>query len=206
MANIRTLFHPDLPIDRPIEKVITFSNRQPDVLAAEAREYVVTKNLGSEYLKLLNHFDDAQQGDRGGAECCVWLSGFYGSGKSSFAKYFGLTFDPDASVGDGHFSELFIKQFPDTTHSARFKALCQSLDVTVFLLDLAAMGIAGATHTPISTQLYGQVCRWAGYAPEAKIAQLEAKLDLDGRLEEFRQKAEESTGMEYADLRVLEAL
>ncbi|MDB4657245.1 BREX system P-loop protein BrxC [Verrucomicrobiales bacterium] len=206
MANIRTLFHPDLPIDRPIEKVITFSNRQPDVLSAEAREYVVTKNLGSEYLKLLNHFDDAQKGDRGGAECCVWLSGFYGSGKSSFAKYFGLTFDPGATAGDGHFSELFVKQFPDTTLQARFKAMCKSFDVTVFLLDLAAMGAAGATHTPISTQLFAQVCRWAGYAVEAKIAQLEAKLDLDDRLDEFRQKAEEATGMDYDELRVLEAL
>lgn len=206
MSNIRTLFHPDLPIDRRIEKVITFSNRQPDVISAEAREYVVTKNLSSEYLKLLNYFDDAQKGDRGGAECCVWLSGFYGSGKSSFAKYFGLTFDPKADATDAHFSELFVKQFPDNTVQARFKAMCKSFDVSVFLLDLAAMGSAGATHTPISTQLYDQVCSWAGYASDAKIAQLEAKLDRDDRLEEFRQKAEENTGMPYDELRNLTAL
>lgn len=206
MANIRTLFHPDLPIDRRIEKVITFSNRQPDVLVAEAREYVVTKNIGTEFQKLLNYFDDAQKGDRGGAECCVWLSGFYGSGKSSFAKYFGLTFDPRAVAGGGPFAELFVKQFPDPTVQTRFNTMRKAYDVSVFLLDLAAMGSAGATHTPISTQLYDQVCAWAGFASEAKIAQLEAKLERDGRLDEFRQKVEETTGMTYEEIRGLSAL
>lgn len=206
MSNINTTFHPDLPIRRPIEKVITFSNRQPDVLVSEAREYVVTRNLGSEYAKLLNYFDDAQKGDRGQAECCVWLSGFYGSGKSSFAKYFGLVFDPTASVEGGHFSDHFIKQFPDSAQQTRIKTVRRNVDVAVFLLDLAAQGTAGVTHTPISTQLYDLVCNWAGFATDAKIAQLEAKLTLDDRLKEFRTKASEASGMPYEELRKLPAL
>ena len=97
MANIKSLFDENLTFERRVEKVITFSNREPEVLRNEARDYVLTDNLSSEYETLLNYFDDAQSGN-GSPECCTWLSGFYGSGKSSFAKYFGLSFDSKAKV------------------------------------------------------------------------------------------------------------
>jgi hypothetical protein len=199
MPNIRSLFDPELPIDRPIEKVITFSNRQPEVLTHEAREYVLTDNLSKEYEKLLGKFEDAQAGDRGN-DCCVWLSGFYGSGKSSFAKYFGLTFDPTAVSGDTHFSDYFLKQFPSQPFQTRLKAVRSRFDVAVFLLDLASQGTAGVTHTPISTLLFDQVCAWAGFASDRKIAELETFLLHENRLEEFHQRAEAETGLTYNEL------
>jgi hypothetical protein len=196
---IRSLFDPDLPIDRPIEKVITFSNRQPEVLMHEAREYVLTDNLAGEYEKLLGFFEDAQAGDRG-KDCCVWLSGFYGSGKSSFAKYFGLTFDPTAQHGDTHFADQFVKQFPSKPFQTRLKAVRSKFNVAVFLLDLASQGQAGVTHTPISTLLFDQVCAWSGFASDRKIAELETFLTHEGKLEEFHQLAEERTGLTYDEL------
>eukprot|EP00903_Cladosiphon_okamuranus_P003932 g3930.t1 len=199
MSNIRSLFDPELPIDRPIEKVITFSNRQPDVLVHEAREYVLTDNLSSEYEKLLGYFEDAQAGDRG-KDCCVWLSGFYGSGKSSFAKYFGLTFDPTAVEGDTHFSDHFLKQFPSKPFQTRLKAVRSKFNVAVFLLDLASQGTAGVTHTPISTLLFDQVCAWAGFASDRKIAELETFLLHENKLEEFHKRAEAETGLSYEEL------
>jgi hypothetical protein len=199
MPNIRSLFDPELPIDRPIEKVITFSNRQPEVLVHEAREYVLTNNLSNEYEKLLGYFEDAQAGDRG-KDCCVWLSGFYGSGKSSFAKYFGLTFDPTAVSGDTHFSDHFLKQFPSKPFQTHLKAVRSKFDVAVFLLDLASQGTAGVTHTPISTLLFDQVCAWAGFASDRKIAELETFLLHEGKLEEFHQRAEAETGLTYDEL------
>lgn len=199
MSNIRSLFDPELPIDRPIEKVITFSNRQPEVLVHEAREYVLTDNLSNEYEKLLGYFEDAQAGDRG-KDCCVWLSGFYGSGKSSFAKYFGLTFDPTAVSGDTHFSDHFLKQFPSKPFQTRLKAVRSKFDVAVFLLDLASQGTAGVTHTPISTLLFDQVCAWAGFASDRKIAELETFLLHEGKIEEFHQRAEAETGLTYDEL------
>ncbi len=33
-----------------------------------------------------------------GNEIGVWVSGFYGSGKSSFTKYLGLALDKDATI------------------------------------------------------------------------------------------------------------
>ena len=124
MPTIKSLFDESLTFERRVEKVITFSNRREDVLKNEARDYVLTDNLSSEYERLLNFFDDAQSGD-GSPDCCTWLSGFYGSGKSSFAKYFGLCFDPGSKVGDQPFHELFTARFESNTLRQRIKVLTQ---------------------------------------------------------------------------------
>jgi hypothetical protein len=199
MPSIRTSLDPALEIDKPIEKVITFANRAPDVLEREARDYIVTDNLATDYRKLLDYFDDAQTGDRSN-ECCVWISGFYGSGKSSFAKYFGLNFDPSAQLGTAHFSEKFLTQFSDQSLRTRFNTVRSRYQLVVFLIDLSAQGLAGAPHTPISTQVFERVCAWAGLVNERKIADLEAFLIRDGKLEEFRAEVERRTNFPYQQL------
>ena len=141
MATIRSLFHENLTFERRVEKVITFSNREPDVLAKEAKDYVLTDNLNGEYEKLLNYFDDAQSGD-GAPDCCTWLSGFYGSGKSSFAKYFGLSFDPESTADNSSFMEIFASRFSSQPLQQRIKTLASKYQIKVFLLDLASQGVA----------------------------------------------------------------
>ena len=199
MPTIKSLFDESLTFERRVEKVITFSNRREDVLKNEARDYVLTDNLSSEYERLLNFFDDAQSGD-GSPDCCTWLSGFYGSGKSSFAKYFGLCFDPGSKVGDQPFHELFTARFESNTLRQRIKVLTQKYNTAVFLLDLAAQGVAGANNTPISTLLFDQVCAWAGYPSDRKVADLTTRLELDGLLDDFKTKVSELSGISYEGL------
>jgi hypothetical protein len=55
----------------------------------------------------------------GGHEVGVWVSGFYGSGKSSFTKYLGLAFDQGVRV-DG---QPFLRHLQDRLHKATTKAL-----------------------------------------------------------------------------------
>jgi hypothetical protein len=52
-------------------------------------------------------------------EVGVWVSGFYGSGKSSFTKYLGLAFDDQRTI-DG---TPFIKHLQDRLHKPQTKAL-----------------------------------------------------------------------------------
>lgn len=199
MPTIKSLFDENLTFERRVEKVITFSNRREDILKNEARDYVLTDNLTSEYERLLNFFDDAQSGN-GSPDCCTWLSGFYGSGKSSFAKYFGLCFDPGSKVGGQPFHELFTARFESNTLRQRIKVLTQKYNTAVFLLDLAAQGVAGANNTPISTLLFDQVCAWAGYPSDRKVADLTARLELDGHLDAFKTKVSEISGISYEEL------
>ena len=96
-GTIRQVFSPRRPIDRTIEKVIDYYAQGEDRLAREIAEYEVTDNIESCFRKFLDVFGD---GVRGGqvTEVGIWVSGFYGSGKSSFTKYLGAAIDPSRKV------------------------------------------------------------------------------------------------------------
>ncbi|MEN9666859.1 MAG: hypothetical protein RLZZ326_3222, partial [Planctomycetota bacterium] len=98
MATIRDLFDPSRALTRPIEKVITYDNRSDEQLKAEISEYVVTDHIEESFGDLLKKMQAAQQGGAG-HEIGVWVSGFYGSGKSSFTKYLGFALNRDMKIG-----------------------------------------------------------------------------------------------------------
>src|SRR3989304_5731463 len=83
---IKTLFDSSRDIYRTIEKVITYSASQEVRLKAEITEYVVTESIEDQFERLLAKMQEAMDTD-GENEVGVWVSGFYGSGKSSFTKY-----------------------------------------------------------------------------------------------------------------------
>ncbi|MCP5535434.1 MAG: BREX system P-loop protein BrxC [Akkermansiaceae bacterium] len=187
---IRELFDSNRAIDRRIEKVITFSNDDEKLLLSEVSEYVVTDSLEHHYENLLDRLDEALHGG-GGFETCAWISGFYGSGKSSFAKYLGFSLDPQRSIGGTPFRDHFANQFDKAALRQRLGTVAQRHEVTVFMLDLAAQMGAGSLTTPISTLLYNRVMAWAGYSAEMKVAEFEFLLEKDGRKEDFENRVQE---------------
>ena len=94
---IKTLFDPSKDIYRTIEKVITYGASQEQRLKTEISEYVVTDSIDEQFEKLLLKMQAAMEAG-GENEVGVWVSGFYGSGKSSFTKYLGLAFDPSVTI------------------------------------------------------------------------------------------------------------
>ena len=92
MTQIRTLFDPGKDIHRVIEKVITYQASQEQRLKAEISEYIVTESIEQQLEQLLEKMQAAMEAGSS-HEIGVWVSGFYGSGKSSFTKYLGLAFD-----------------------------------------------------------------------------------------------------------------
>lgn len=86
MTTIRSLFDPSKDIYRTIEKVITYAASQENRLKAEISEYWVTQSIEEQFRKLLDRMHVAMEAG-GENEIGVWVSGFYGSGKSSFTKY-----------------------------------------------------------------------------------------------------------------------
>ena len=89
MNIIRDLFDPKKGLDRPINTVISFQENEEKKIKSEVSEYIVTDSIHKQLEDLLMKMDAAI--DSGGShEIGVWISGFYGSGKSSFAKYLSL--------------------------------------------------------------------------------------------------------------------
>jgi hypothetical protein len=181
---IKNLFDPAKNIYRTIEKVITYNVSQEARLRAEITEYIVTDNIEEQFEKLLTKMQTAMDLG-GGNEVGVWVSGFYGSGKSSFTKYLGLALDDRVQV-DGI---RFLKHLQDRLNRPQTRALLNTLasrhSAAVVLLDLASEMLTGATMEEVSTVLYYKVLQWAGYSSNLKVAALERRLKRDGRYQEF---------------------
>lgn len=200
MSQIRNLFDPTRGVHRAIEKVITYQASQEDRLKAEIGEYIVTESIEHQLERFLETFQASREaGDS--HEVGVWVSGFYGSGKSSFTKYLGLAFDQNVTV-DG---QPFLRHLQDRLQRAQTKALLATevarFPAAVVMLDLASEQIAGATLAEVSTVLYHKVLQHAGYSRNLKVAALERRLRKDNRFGEFEALFKEETGEDWAAYR-----
>jgi hypothetical protein len=171
-------------LDRRIEKVIQFDNTAPDLLCHEIGEYVVTDHIAGRFEKLLDLLDRGMEG--AASEVGVWVSGFYGSGKSSFAKYLGFALDLNFQLAGRPFLEHLQDRIASLPLRQRLSTVAKTHRPAVIMLDLASEQLAGATLAEISTVLYAKVMQWAGYSRDRKIAYLEFMLEKDGRLDGFR--------------------
>lgn len=202
MTNIRETFDAAKPINRRIEKVITYGTGNEDLLKQEIQEYVATENIEENMDKLLDRLEEGMSGSGGNVEVGVWVSGFYGSGKSSFTKYLGFALDPTKQLGGKPFVQYLQDQIKSNPVRTRLGAVAKKHPAAVIMLDLAGEQLAGATLAEISTVLYAKVMQWAGYSRDAKIAYLEAMLEKDGKLDEFKKAVEsKANGMIWDELK-----
>lgn len=184
---IRSLFDPNKDIYRTIEKVITYGASQESRLKAEISEYVVTESIEEQFRNLLDRMQMAMESG-GENEIGVWVSGFYGSGKSSFTKYLGLSFDDQHTIDD----TPFIKHLQDRLHKpqtrALFSTVAQRFPAAVVMLDLASEMLAGSTMEDVSTVLYFKVLQWAGYSRNIKVAAFERMVEKDNRTPDLHER------------------
>jgi hypothetical protein len=196
MDIIRALFSSRRPIDRTIEKVIDYYAQDEDRLATEIEEYEITDNVEAAFRKFLDVFSDAVRGGRV-TEVGIWVSGFYGSGKSSFTKYLGFALDPDRSVHGKFFLDLLCDRFQRAEVPAALRTVSRRSPSAVIPLDLGAEQLAESVTAPVATVLYWKVLQWAGFSKEKKLARLELTLERLGKLDEFRRTYREQFGDEW---------
>ena len=196
---IRQVFSLRRPIDRAIEKVIDYYAQEEDRLAREVAEYEVTDNIESCFRKFLDVFGEGVRGGRV-TEVGIWVSGFYGSGKSSFTKYLGASLDPARSVQGKPFLDLLCDRFPRNEIPAALRTVSKKHPTAVVLLDLGAEQLAESAAAPVSTVLYWKVLQWAGFSKEKKTAQLEFTLDRRGRYDDFKRKYKERYKGEWNEI------
>lgn len=194
MKTIRELLSRDL--SEPIEEVIKLDQQEEQTVYNEIREYVATDRIKKQYLEVLQAIADAPGEPTEGVG--VWISGFFGSGKSSFAKNLGYIL-ANRELKGRPAAELFIQQleeqFPgdplvrriaDTIGfiNARFKSHVIMFDVQV---DRA---VRRATE-PIAEIMYTVLLREMDYSQDYDVAELEIELEAEGRLSKFIQTCDE---------------
>lgn len=201
MTAIREIFDKSKPIDRRIEKVITYEMTNEQLLKQEVQEYVVTESIEDHFERLIDRLEEGMT-SAGRTEVGVWVSGFYGSGKSSFTKYLGFALDADRTLDGKPFRSWLQNQFKSQALRARLNTVAQKCPASVIMLDLAAEMLAGATMVEISSVLYAKVMQWAGYSRDEKIAYLEFMLERDGQLDKFKKRISDlSKGKDFDEIK-----
>jgi hypothetical protein len=196
---IRELFDTGKDIYRTIEKVITYGTDQEERLRREISEYVVTEHIDEQFQRLLEKMQLAMEWG-GEYEVGVWVSGFYGSGKSSFTKYLGFALDDDVEIEGTPFRKYLRDRLRSPQAKAILDSTAQKYPAAIVMLDLASEMVAGATMEDVATVLYYKVLQWAGYSRNLKVAALERKLEQDGRYDEWLQLVEEETGVPWKEV------
>jgi hypothetical protein len=196
---IRSLFDTSKQIDRRIEKVIQYDNIDPKLLRQEVEEYQITDKISQSFEKMLDAVDRGM-GD-GTNEVGVWVSGFYGSGKSSFTKYLGFALDPSCAIEGKPFLRYLQDRFKDQTVKQRLATVAARHKPAVIMLDLASEQLTGASMAEISDVLYAKVMQWAGYSRDRKVAYLEFMLERDDKRDAFRKRIEELAETSWESVR-----
>ena len=105
MKNIGNLLTRDL--SRKIEEIIQVDQADEESVHTEITEYIATNSIRDQYAVLLKAMAEAPTDAHEGIG--VWVSGFYGSGKSSFAKNLGYALQNRKVLGHP-FADLFKQQ------------------------------------------------------------------------------------------------
>ena len=93
-------------IDREIQGVIIVGQGEETNVAQELEEYVVTRELQRHFADFFAAYKKGIQGTT--PKMGVWISGFFGSGKSHFLKILSYLLQ-NTQVGDKHAIDYFIE-------------------------------------------------------------------------------------------------
>lgn len=180
-AIIGSLFAND--INRRIEEVIKVDQTAEDVLQQEIDEYVVTGAIKRHYEQVLDLF--AQTPNKPHEGTAVWVSGFFGSGKSSFAKILGLALSGKIVAGKSA-SERFAERAGDPKLTVLLKQIAERIPTHAVIFDVSTdRGIKSGNQT-LTEIMYGLFLQSLGYAKDLDLSELEIALEEQGKLEQFK--------------------
>src|SRR5881296_1549488 len=132
MKTIRDLLARDL--GQKIEEIIKVDQTDEQSVYAEITEYVATDRIKDQYRDLLRAIAEAPADPSEGIG--VWISGFFGSGKSSFAKNVGYALANPRLLGEPA-SQLFEAQVADRRISELVDFINVRIPTEVIMFDVS---------------------------------------------------------------------
>ncbi|KXV15200.1 hypothetical protein AD933_09475 [Acetobacter malorum] len=179
------------PVDRSIDGVIKADDKAS--LLTELDEYVITNEIGArleQFLDAYNNYDTANG---------VWISGFFGSGKSHLLKMLALVLENDEVEGQ-RAVEIFERKLADNPMlaGALRKAVSIPSRSVLFNIDQKADVISKTDVDALLSvfqKVFDEMCGYYGKLPH--IAQFERDLDSRGKLEAFKAAFAQSSGKSW---------
>ena len=189
------------PIERYIPPVAKVNDLAETVVAADLREYVVTTPIERGLMAFLEAYAESRTAatDRIG----VWISGFFGAGKSHFAKMLGYLLE-NRSVGGQTARELFATRLAGSSHRMEIEGLLHRaglLDSHVITFQIKAEQDLTAKDDSISAIMYRSYLASRDLSKNIAVASLELSLIERGLYDAFRAEVERQTGRPWAEER-----
>lgn len=176
------------PVDRPIDGVIKADDEAS--LSIELEEYVITDEIAKRldtFLHAYNNYDTAN---------AVWISGFFGSGKSHLLKMLALLME-NRRVGDVRAFDIFEAKLTDDPMllGALRKGVSYPSKSILFNIDQKADVISKTDVDALLSvfqKVFDEACGYYGKLPH--IAQFERDLDGRGQLDSFKDAYQSAAG------------
>lgn len=180
---IKTLFAND--IHRRIEEVIKVDQTDEEIIRDEINEYVVTDAIRSHFTGILEAYRETPNKPHEGI--AIWVSGFFGSGKSSFAKMLGLSVANRTVAGESA-AERFAHRAGDMKLQVLLKTINEQIPTHVVIFDVSTdRGIRSGNQT-LTEIMYGLFLQSLGYAKDLDLSELEIGLEEKGQLARFEEE------------------
>ncbi len=195
---IREMF--EKKIDRDIKGVIKIGQDDDTNVYQELEEYVVTKELNRHFSDVFAAYQKGIDGytDKMG----VWISGFFGSGKSHFLKILSYILENRVVNGKkavGYFDE----KIEDSMILEDMKRAADvSADIILFNIDSKSDADSKANKDAIVkvfNRVFNDMQGFCGSIPW--VADLERQMSMDGTYEDFQREFERISGRKWVDAR-----
>ena len=189
-------------IDREIQGVIIVGQGEDANVSQELEEYVVTRELQKHFADFYAAYKKGIVGTT--PKMGVWISGFFGSGKSHFLKILSYLLE-NRQVGERKALDYFVedKKIVDPIVLADMKLAADTpTDVILFNIDSKSETNGKQNKDAIVNvflKVFNQMQGFCGSIPH--VADLERRLSEEGRYTEFKAAFEEEYGEPWEDSR-----
>jgi len=177
-----------LDLQEDIKNVIDLEDRSELEIQHEIESYIVTEGIGRHLYNFTNQFTSNIK------ETGVWLSGFYGSGKSYFGKMLGYMID-NPMINGTPARERFIPRLKGIADESLIENSIRNFEAInskVVFLDVAKQN----TDKGLAFTLFANFLKNLGFRDDI-YGYMEFDLFIDGKLDEFKSKVKSLEGQEW---------
>jgi hypothetical protein len=182
-TTIRDLFAND--ISRRIEEVIKVDQADEQIIREELAEYVVTDSIRGHLTEILESYWETPRNPHDGI--AVWVSGFFGSGKSSFAKYLGLALENRTIMGEGA-AQILGRKTGNPKVEVLLRNIAEQIPTEAVIFDVSTDRGIRTGNQSITEIMYRLFLQSLGYARDLDLSELEITLEEGNRLDAFKVK------------------
>lgn len=186
-------------IDRTINGVVQVEQEKEDVIEQEVKEYVVTTELKKHFTKFFNEYSESF--DIPTDNVGVWITGFFGSGKSHFLKMLSYLLE-NKEINGKKTVDYFEKKFDDQLSFMNVQKCVQAPTETI-LFNIEAKNSFTKDDTCVLKIFYKVFYDHIGLCGgDLKLAKLEQFIIKKGKMEAFKEAFEDINGESWEKTRL----